>query len=124
MSEIYWLTVLGGLYNLCNGTAVICGISLAIAIFISTMITSQSYPTEGDINLKNRCSNYIKKMLIPFIIAIIGTCFIPSTKQLYMIYGIGGTIDYIKSNDTAKQIPDKVINAIDKYIDSFNNDND
>ena len=39
-----------------------------------------------------------------------------------MIYGIGGTIDYIKSNDTAKQIPDKCINALDKFIDEYVNE--
>jgi hypothetical protein len=34
------------------------------------------------------------------------------------IYGIGGTIDYLKSNETAKRIPDKCIKALDLYIDS------
>ena len=26
---------------------------------------------------------------------------------------------YIKSNDTAKQLPDKCINALDKWVDSY-----
>ena len=34
-----------------------------------------------------------------------------------MIIGIGGTIEYLKSNDTAKELPDKVIMAIDKLLD-------
>ena len=37
-----------------------------------------------------------------------------------MIYGIGGTIDYIKSNETAKQLPDKCIKALDKLVDNLN----
>lgn len=41
---------------------------------------------------------------------------------MYMIYGVGGTIDYLKDNETAKQLPDKVIVALDKYIDSLNED--
>ena len=36
-----------------------------------------------------------------------------------MVYGVGGTIDYIKSNDTAKQIPDKCVKALDKYLDNL-----
>ena len=31
-----------------------------------------------------------------------------------LIYGVGGTIDYVKSNKTAKQLPDKCIKALDK----------
>ena len=33
---------------------------------------------------------------------------------------IGGTIDYIKSNDTAKQLPDKYIKVLDKWVDNLN----
>jgi hypothetical protein len=43
---------------------------------------------------------------------------------MLLIYGVGGTVDYIKSNDTAKQLPDKVVNALDKYLDSFNEKED
>lgn len=44
-------------------------------------------------------------------ILIVFSFAIPSEKKLYTIYGIGSTIDYIKSNDKAKQIPDKAINS-------------
>jgi hypothetical protein len=43
---------------------------------------------------------------------------------MMMIYGVGGTIDYIKSNDTAKQLPDKVVSALDKYLDSLNEEDE
>ncbi len=44
--------------------------------------------------------------------------FYPNTERdIMLIYGIGGTVDYIKQNETAKQLPDKVIMAIDKYLD-------
>ena len=36
-----------------------------------------------------------------------------------MIYCVGGTIDYIKSNKTAKQLHDKCIKALDKYLDNI-----
>ena len=42
------------------------------------------------------------------------------TNEALMIYGIGGTIDYIKSNETAKQLPDKCIKALDKWADNLN----
>ena len=40
-----------------------------------------------------------------------------------MIYSVGGTIDYIKTNKTAKEIPDKCIQAIDLFLEEYNNDN-
>ena len=44
---------------------------------------------------------------------------VPTTKQALLIYGVGGTVDYLKQNPTAKQIPDKCINALDKWVDSW-----
>ena len=46
--------------------------------------------------------------------------FTPTTKQALLIYGVGGTIDYIQANPTAKQLPDKCINALDKWVDTWN----
>lgn len=52
-------------------------------------------------------------------ILLIGVAvFTLSTKSMYMIYGVGGTIDYLKENETAKQLPDKVVMALDKWVDS------
>ena len=48
--------------------------------------------------------------------------FIPTTKEALLIYGVGGTIDYVKSNPVAKKIPDKCIIALDKWVDSLSND--
>lgn len=45
--------------------------------------------------------------------------FIPTTNEALLIYGVGGMIDYIKSNDTAKQLPDKCVKALDKYLDNL-----
>ena len=52
-------------------------------------------------------------------ILIIFSFAIPSEKKLYAIYGIGSTIDYIKSNDKAKEIPNKAIDCIYKYLDNY-----
>ena len=43
----------------------------------------------------------------------------PNTKEAMLIFGIGTTIDYVKQNDTLKQIPDKCINALDAWVDSL-----
>ena len=55
-----------------------------------------------------------------FLVIVFGAImaiFIPSTKNLLIIYGVGGTIDYVKENKDANKIPDKCIKALDKYLD-------
>lgn len=50
---------------------------------------------------------------------IIISFFVPSESKLYAIYGIGNTIDYIRTNDKVKQLPDKAIDCIYKYLDEY-----
>ena len=50
--------------------------------------------------------------------------FVPTTKEALLIYGVGSTIDYVNGNETIKSLPDKAINALDKYLDSLNKDKD
>lgn len=47
---------------------------------------------------------------------------IPSTKDALLIYGLGGSLDYIKGNDTAKKLPEKAIMALDRYLEELNKD--
>ena len=68
---------------------------------------------------KNTCANSLIYFIPITLFFIISFIFTPTTKEALAIYGIGGTIDYIKQNPTAKQIPDKCINALDKWVDSW-----
>ncbi len=55
---------------------------------------------------------------------IAGVVFIPNERDMLLIYGLGSTIDYIKSNDKAKQLPDKAVDALTRYIDSIKKEED
>lgn len=59
--------------------------------------------------------------VVPWIIGVstMVCVFVPTKTQFYEICGIGGTIDYIKNNDTAKQLPDKAIKALDAWLDEY-----
>lgn len=61
---------------------------------------------------------------ICFFIGIIGCVFTPSKREMYLIYGVGKTLDYIESNDNVKQLPDKAVEALTRYFDSYKEDND
>jgi hypothetical protein len=45
--------------------------------------------------------------------------FVPSTKEAVLIWGVGSTIDYLQENETAKQLPDKCINALNDWVESL-----
>lgn len=66
-------------------------------------------------------SPIVKKVLkgsfLVIVFGLFGCLFIPSQKSLLIIYGVGGTIDYLKENKDANKIPDKCIKALDKYLD-------
>ena len=69
---------------------------------------------------KNFGLNFLNIVFPTTIIITLLFIFTPTTKEALMIWGVGGTIDYVKSNDTAKQLPDKCIEALDKWVDSLN----
>lgn len=115
MNELYWITRLDAISGVISAIAVISWIAtiiLAIAV-ISTEREDKEYP------------RYFKNSKIVFVCACIFTVIAvltPTTNEALVIYGVGGTIDYVKSNDKAKKLPDKVINALDHYLDNINNE--
>lgn len=116
MQEIYWITRLGNIQALFIALTIILGILTAIFSFALLVNIS-----EGDST--NYQKKAIKKIIPVLIISILGIVFTPTTKEALMIWGVGGTIEYIKTNDTAKQLPDKCIEALDKWVDSLNEEN-
>lgn len=108
MSELYWFSVLGNLHDLCVVTAVIC-----FFVFVVSCVWVIDNSEEE--------SPFFKKVLkgsfCVIVVSLFGCLFIPSQKSLLIIYGVGGTIDYLKENKDANKIPDKCIEALDKYLD-------
>ena len=121
MSELYWLNVLGNLNGFCRFFMV-----LSIIAFVVCVIFYFVSQDEDLYSLTSKSiAKFIRFTLLPIlIISTIGNTFIPDKKTLYVIYGIGGTLDYLKENKTAKQIPDKAILALDKYLNEQIGDND
>lgn len=120
MGEIYWITRLNGINTFLNVMTVV-GI-------VFTVISIGGYIVTKNDDYVDDCWKelWIKLFKYCFPTTIIVTLlfiFTPTTKEAFMIWGVGGTIDYVKSNETAKQLPDKCIEALDKWVDSLNEDN-
>ena len=117
MIEIYWIQRLCALNIPCTVLFVCCAIVLSILAFI-LMIESGTLDDDVRDTLKKVIRN--KLLHSALALSIVGMVFIPTERQLYAIYGIGGALDYIRSNDKANHLPDKVVDAIDKYIETLN----
>ena len=127
MNEIYWITRLTCICNFLTAVAVVSFlISATMAIFaMCNRFEANDYEEGGKyynyyIQRFKMFLSYFKRFIFVTITAGLINFFIPTTNEALMIYGIGGTIDYIKSNETAKQLPDKYIKALDKYLDNIN----
>ena len=64
----------------------------------------------------------IKISIVTMLISILGCTFIPSKEDLYLIYGAGTIVDYCKDSPNVKEIPDKAIDALNRYLDSIAED--
>ena len=120
MNEMYWITR-------CDIILTISWVLLALSVvFIMLLIHDRLellYEDEEDESeIKPFIKKYQKKVII-FALVLVGIItFIPSTKDAYIIYGVGSTLDYLQSNPTAKKLPDKCIVALDKFLDSISKD--
>lgn len=116
MEELYWITRLDGINVFLTILTILSTIAIIILIISNCVFTFNKDDFEFE-------KIIIKKFnrTIPFIWIVIMSLyiFIPTSKEAYIIWGIGGTIDYIKSNETVKQIPDKCVKAIDILLDKY-----
>lgn len=126
MNEIYWITRLDAICGFLTLIAMFSVIAAVVLFFIglikrseSDIYNEDSQTWEQHIETSKMCLYFAKRCAVVFFVSIFINIFIPTTNQALLIYGVGGTIDYIKSNDTAKQLPDKCVKALDKWTDNL-----
>ena len=117
MNEIYWLTRIGVMGKTCEIITIVGIVILAIGVIVMPLLFDL---IEDDEDAKKTVKKAIRAFIVIWIFGLIGNIFIPTQKEMMMIYGLGSTIDYIKSNDKAKQLPDKAVDALTKYLEDIN----
>ena len=127
MNEVYWITRLDAICNFLSAVALVCFmISVVTGIFaMCNKFGADGYEEGGKyynfhMQKFKMFLNYFKRFTFAVIVVSSINFFIPTTNEALIIYGIGGTSDYVKSNETAKQLPDKYIKALDKWVDNLN----
>ena len=118
ISDMYWITRLSSIHN-----AFIFIFVITVIVAVITGIIVLSFCNDKDEYL---CFKQVKKCFIAAVVSVvfsgIGLVFVPKTNEALLIYGVGTTIDYVDNNETIKQLPDKAVQALDKYLDSLNKD--
>lgn len=122
MNELYWITRLNGIHGVGIIIAVIAGIIFTVSLIGYIVNDDPDYTSE--VRARKSCLMFLKKSSIALVIGILTIIFVPTTKEALTIWGVDGTIDYLKSNPTAKQLPDKCIKALDKWVDSYTEEKD
>lgn len=122
MNELYWLTRLDAIDDV---TSVACILSIvAIVISVVALVSATATLSPDDEEPFFTCPKKIIKIAFPvFIVAGLLQIFVPTTKEALVIYGIGGAYDYVREDSTAQQIPHKVIEACDAYLDELIKEN-
>lgn len=123
MSTLYWITVLG---NLCTLGRVLLIILLAVACSIICGIgiyalVNFPFIKEDEIRIK-KAFNIVKKLLLYSILPLLIVTFVPSTKQLYAIYGVGTVIDYAKGSKEVQKLPNNAVKALNVWLENVNKD--
>ena len=119
MAEIYWLTRLACVETLALFLLVF-SVVVAIVAAVWYFSTSEDYMEEERDVLMKLIKKWKSTWVCSLLFGILGTTFIPTQREILLIYGLGSTIDYIKSNDKAKELPDKAVDALTKYLETLN----
>ena len=123
MVEIYWLQRLGNIGFCFNVGFWMCAIIAAVVAIVSfCLFCGGEFDADGDFDLK-KAKRYLKKFAMVFAFFSMGAISVPTQRDIMAIYGLGGVIDYIKSNDKAKQLPNKCVDALTRYVDSIEKEN-
>lgn len=121
MLEIYWLQRLANIGFCFNVGFWIC---VVVALVTALLFVIMCYMEDFKVSsIDKRYIDWFKKFAMVFAFFTVGAIIVPTWHDLMAIYGLGGTIDYIKSNDKAKELPDKVVDALTRYVDHIEKDN-
>lgn len=117
MKELYLLSLVGNIK-----IALVVFSSFGFVAWIAILAARYINYAYGDDDLPKSVKKWERAFVIIGLVCTLLAIPIPSQKELYVIYGIGGTIDYIRNDSIANQLPDKCIRAIDVYLDKYVDD--
>lgn len=117
MNEIYWITRLDMINGWLFAFGLISGIMMAVSAIMYIVFKS-----DNDEYSLGIIRSVLKPSTIVFFICLPLTILTPTKDEAMLIWGVGSTIDYVKNNETIKELPDKCVNALDAWVESLSDD--
>lgn len=120
-----WLVYLLLILDKVSGLALACVVFSAAAFIISLIfyIVASCEDGNGRSDFSENQKNTIKKIktialriLIPAALAL---TFIPNSKQAAIIFTAGGAIEYVQGSEKIKELPDKAVECLDKFVSEY-----
>lgn len=120
-SKMYWFTRLSTITTALESIFIISGtLDAVVLIFWAVVYFSDPEYMPGGEESRRRFLKIGSKTLcistIVFAIGLIGKTFTPTTSEALVIYGVGESVEYLQNNKDAVQIPDKALQALNKYL--------
>lgn len=121
---VYLILTLNSVLNVVIPFTVLAGLGWLATFILSCVATAQqnqSYPDfdQDDRKVIDKIKNICLSIFIPGLFIVV---FIPSSKQLAIIYTAGNAIEYVQDNEKIKELPDKAVQCLDKFIDEYLNE--
>lgn len=66
---------------------------------------------------KELAKKHLKKITPILAVLILSVTLLPSTKSCYRIIGLGTVIEYSKTNEKVKELPENFIKAVNNYLE-------
>ena len=107
--SLYWMLVLGNISFVCGLFAIMLAVAIIVALIVALIVVD---------DIEYAKSKFIG-MSIAFAVLLLGSIFIPSTESLMKIYVVDNVVEYIETNDKARELPDKVIECCDKLMNEY-----
>ncbi len=109
MKEIILITLIGNLKEFIITLLVVLIVVLVMGVFAFVVFDKEDNETLF-------VKRHIKKVLTALFFTALFNVFIPSKKDLYLILGLGTTIDYVKSSKEIKELPENVAKTLNHYL--------
>ena len=114
VETLYWITRLDGIHTFGLLFTFISILVISFSCFVYLASKGDCDDETADIGFK-----LLKLSTLTLVMSSLIVIFVPTTKEALLIYGVGNTVDYIKSNEKAQQLPDKCIDALDAWVESL-----
>lgn len=100
----------------------IVGLIVSVILFLMSVCSSQCDRCSMDVCVAKgvkKSGVRRKHFVIPTAIAVVLYVLTPSTNQCYAIFGVGATLHYVNHSEEVQRIPDNVMKAVNRYLESL-----